>query len=333
MSGRGLTLVTGASGLVGQHVVRRLLKEGYGVRAMLMPGDGAKTLSGLEIERVEGDILKPETLPRAMKGCRFLFHIAATTLEWAKDRRLIYNINVQGPRNVHSAALAAGIERAVHVSSCAAIGSATDPDHPADEETIYDHWDVDSPYFHSKLLGEKEAMQWALRGLDLVIVNPHQVIGAGDAGPSVTGGFLLKFARGQVPFYIDAWTNWIDARALAWGMVRALEKGRKGERYILAGPPIHVRDMLELMEKITGKKAPTLMIPQPVIAAGAFVMESIAEHVTHQTPMVSVGMAQVLKKTAVVSHEKARRELGFEPPYIEEAIRLALDWFRKEGML
>ncbi|MEO8891249.1 MAG: hopanoid-associated sugar epimerase, partial [Coleofasciculaceae cyanobacterium] len=262
--------VTGGTGFIGANLVRLLVQEGYQVRALVRASSNLDNLRDLDVEVVKGD-LNDLDLWQQMQGCQVLFHVAAHYSLWQSDRQLLYDHNVLGTRNVLAAARKAKIERTVYTSSVAAIGVGAgkiiNETHQSPIEKLVGH------YKKSKFLAEQEAMQAVQAGQDIVVVNPSSPIGAFDIKPTPTGDIILRFLRRQMPFYLDTGLNFIDVRDVARGHLLALEKGQKGDRYILGNENLTLKQILDQLAEITGLKAPQNSIPPWIPLSVAWIDE------------------------------------------------------------
>lgn len=314
-------LVTGASGFLGWHVARLLTERGYSVRALVRPGS---RLAGLDAEAVTGDLRDPQSLERAVAGCGLVFHVAADYRLWAKDPRELYRSNVDGTRALLEAARRAGVERAVYTSTVGCIGI---PRHGlGDEGTPVSLQEMAGDYKRSKFLAEQIAQEFARQGFPVVIVNPTAPVGDHDVKPTPTGQTILDFLRGRMPAFIDTGLNIVDARDTAEGHLLACERGHAGERYILGSENLTLAQILQLLAKITGRKAPSLRLPYTVAYCAGVCSTAWAE-VTGAPPRVPIDAVRMARKKMWVSHEKAHRELGFAPAPAETALRRAAEWF------
>lgn len=314
-------LVTGASGFLGWHVARILSERGYSVRALVRPGS---RLSELDAEPVTGDLRDPHSLERAVAGCGSVFHVAADYRLWAKDPRELYRSNVDGTRALLKAAREAGVERFVYTSTVGCIGIPHDG--LGDENTPVSLAEMAGDYKRSKFLAEQVALEFACDGFPVVIVNPTAPVGDHDVKPTPTGQTVLDFLNGKMPAFIDTGLNIVDARDTAEGHLLAFERGRAGERYILGSENLTLAQILQVLAKITGRKAPTLRLPYAVAYCAGVCSTAWAE-VTGVPPRVPIEAVRMARKRMWVSHEKARRELGFEPAPAETALRHAAEWF------
>ena len=314
--------VTGASGFLGWHIARVLLERSIPVRALVRPG---ARVEGLEVETATGDLRDAASLERAVNGCSLVFHAAADYRLWAKDPSELYRSNVEGTRHLLEAARAAGVERVVYTSTVGCIGIPKDG--IGDETTPVTLADMQGDYKRSKVLAERAALEFAAEGLDVVIVNPTAPVGDHDVKPTPTGKIVLDFLHGAMPAFIDTGLNVVDARDTAEGHWQACQKGRRGERYILGSENLTLAQILQKLAWITGTKAPRVRLPYAV-AYGAGACSTAWAEVTGRPPRVPLDAVRMARKKMWVSHEKARRELGFEPGPAEDALARAVEWFR-----
>src|SRR3954447_13890515 len=315
-------LVTGASGFLGWHVARVLVERGHTVRALVRPGSKA---AGLDVEEVTGDLRDAASVERAAAGCGTVFHVAADYRLWAKDPSDLYRSNVDGTRNVLTAARMAGVERVVYTSTVGCIGIPHDG--VGDETTPVSLADMAGDYKRSKFLAEQVVMEFARDGFPVVIVNPTAPIGDHDVKPTPTGKIVVDFLNGDMPAFIDTGLNVVDVRDTAEGHLLACERGRAGERYILGAENLTLAQILQKLAGITGRKAPTTRLPYAVAyCAGA--CSTAWAGLTGTPPRVPLDAVRMARKKMWVTHEKAHRELGFNPGPAETALRRAVDWFR-----
>jgi dihydroflavonol-4-reductase len=314
-------LVTGASGFLGWHVARLLIERGYSVRALARPGS---SVADLPVEIATGDLRDPDSLERAVAGCGLVYHVAADYRLWAKNPRELYDSNVEGTRHLLAASQQAGVERIVYTSTVGCIGVPHDG--IGDETTPVSLADMAGDYKRSKFLAEQVALEFARGGLPVVIVNPTAPIGDHDVKPTPTGKIVLDFLNGDMPAFIDTGLNVVDVRDTAAGHLLACEHGRPGERYILGSENLTLAQILQKLAAITGRKAPTMKLPYAV-AYAAGVCSTAWAGVTGRPPRVPLAAVRMARKKMWVTHEKARRELGFEPGPAEAALRRAVEWF------
>ncbi|ABG52392.1 NAD-dependent epimerase/dehydratase [Trichodesmium erythraeum IMS101] len=316
--------VTGASGFIGANLVRLLLQQGYAVRSLVRPTSRLDNLQGLDIEVVVGD-LNDSYLFELIEGCQVLFHVAAHYSLWQKDKELLYKNNVLGTRNVLAAARRAKIERTVYTSSVAAIGVGV-------SSTVVDET-YQSPlkklvgdYKKSKFLAEQEAMRAVTLGQDVVIVNPTAPVGAWDIKPTPTGDIIVRFLRRQMPVYVDTGLNIIDVRDVAWGHLLALERGKSGDRYILGNQNLTLKELLDLLQEVTGLPAPRQTIPIWLPLTIAWVDEKILAPLGKQ-PSIPLDGVRMSQKKMYYDASKAIKKLGLPQSSIRVALENAINWF------
>ena len=326
-----LNLVTGATGFVGSAVARALLARGRRVRVLARPNSDRRNLAGLAVEIAEGAMEDPCSLARAVAGCRYVYHVAADYRIWVPDPAPMFRANVDGTRDLLTAALEAGAERVVYTSSVATLGLV--PGGSADEETPSSLDDMIGPYKRSKFAAEEVARELARkRGLPVVIVNPSTPVGPGDIKPTPTGRLIVEAARGQMPAFVDTGLNIVHVDDVAEGHLAAAENGRIGERYILGGENMALAEILAEVAQTAGRRPPRLRVPHSVlfpVAVGA----ELAARVTGRDPFVTLDGVRMSRKKMYFSSEKASRELGYRSRPAREAIADAVGWFRENGYL
>ena len=315
-------LVTGASGFIGWHVARLLVERGHRVRALVRP---SSRVEELEVERVTGDLRDPDSLARAAEGCGLIFHVAADYRLWARRPAELYQSNVEGTRNLLAVARNAGVERVVYTSTVGCIGIP--PGGVGDENTPVGLQEMAGDYKRSKFLAEQAALEYARGGLPVVIVNPTAPVGDHDVKPTPTGKIVVDFLHRDMPAFIDTGLNVVDVRDTALGHLLACEKGKPGERYILGSENLSLAEILAMLARITGRKAPTVKLPYAV-AYGAGMASTAWARVTGRPPRVPLEAVRMARKKMWVSHEKARQELGFQPGPAEAALARAVKWFQ-----
>ncbi len=320
-------LVTGATGFVGSAVARLLLRRGFAVRALVRNTSDLSNLHGLNVELAQGDLTARHTLCSALKNCDCLFHVAADYRLWLPRPDEIYANNVQGTVNIMKAAMEEGIERIVYTSSVATLGLNRDGS-PATEDTPVSLSDMIGHYKRSKFLAEQEVRRLVLeQGLQAVIVNPSTPVGPGDIRPTPTGRMILEAAQGKMPAFVDTGLNIVHVDDVAMGHLLAFEKGVVGERYILGGENMTLRDIFAVIAEITGRKPPRISLPHNLILPVAYIAEAMAR-VTGREPMVTVDGVQLAKKKMFFSTEKAETVLGYRHGPARKALEDAVAWFR-----
>jgi dihydroflavonol-4-reductase len=315
-------LVTGVSGFLGWHVARKLIGRGYRVRGLVRAGSRVRELD--EIETITGDLRDPESLERAVHGCGLVFHVAADYRLWARDAEEMYRSNVDGTRNVLTAARRAGVERVVYTSTVGCIGFPAEG--VGDETTAVGLDDMSGPYKRSKFLAEQAALEFAATGLPVIVVNPTAPIGDHDFKPTPTGKIVVDFLRGALPAFVDTGLNLVDAGDVAEGHLLACEHGRVAERYILGSENLTLREILRRLAAISGRPAPKVQIPYAVAYAAGAVSTGLAK-VTGREPAVPLDAVRMARKKMWVTHAKAAAELGYAPGPTERALRNAVEWF------
>jgi dihydroflavonol-4-reductase len=318
--------VTGGTGFVGANLVRSLLDQNYQVRALVRPQSCTDNLYGLDIETVVGDFHTPN-LSQQMAGCDVLFHCGALYSLWQRDAKALYHENVLGTQKILAAAREAGIERTVYTSSVAAIGVG-DSQKPVDETHQSPLNKLIGAYKKSKYLAEQEAHKAVKLGQDIVIVNPSTPIGPWDRKPTPTGDIIVRFLRRQMPAYVDTGLNFIDVRDVAQGHILALEKGKRGDRYILGNQNLTLKTFLEYLAEITGIPAPTQTVPLWLPLTVAWLDETLLAPLG-KAPSVPLDGVRMSQHPMYYSASKAVRELGLPQSDIKGAIQDAVKWYEQ----
>ena len=327
-----LVLVTGGSGFLGSAVVRTLLARGSRVRALVRSSSPPDNLRALDCETVAGDLTDQESLKAAMRGVRYLFHVAADYRFWARDPSVILRVNVGGTSSLMQEALLAGVERIVYTSSVAAlkVAGAT---MPVDETAPLAPDEAIGAYKRSKTLAEREVERMILRDrLPAIIVNPTTPIGPRDIRPTPTGRILLDAARGRIPAFVDTGLNFAHVDDIAEGHLLAFERGRIGERYILGGENVLLRDLLAGIAGLSGRRAPRISLPRLPLYPLAFGAEAVAR-LTGKEPLLTLDGLRMSRYRMFFTSAKAERELGYRSRPYQEGVADALTWFRKAGYL
>lgn len=325
-----VTVVTGGTGFVGAAVIRHLVAAGHRVRALARPTSDRRLLADLPVEVVEGDLADARSLDRALRGCGWLFHAAALYSLWARDRRLFYEINVEGTRRVLQAASEAGARRIVYTSTVGALGIPREGT-PGTEGTPVSLADMVGDYKRSKFLAEEVARGFARQGLAVVIVNPSAPVGPGDIKPTPTGQMIVDFLRGRMWAYLPTGLNLVDVEDVAAGHLLAAERGKVAERYILGNRNLALREIFEMLGRIAGIRPPQLKVSPGLILPLARLSEWIADHLTGRAPAIPVDAVRMAQKTMFFDPGKAIRELGLSQSPVEEALARAVAWFRAKG--
>jgi dihydroflavonol-4-reductase len=321
--------VTGATGFIGASLVRELLKDGCQVRALARPKSDRRNLDGLDLEVCEGDLRDRESLRRGLKGCEVLYHAAADYRLWTKNPASMYEINVEGTRNILGAALEAGVGRVVYTSSVGTLGNPGDG-LPGNEATPVSFSHMVGHYKKSKFLAEREAEGFLKKGLPLVIVNPSTPVGRLDIKPTPTGKIIVDFLNGKMPAYLDTGLNIIDVEDCARGHLLAADKGRIGEKYILGNENLTLQGIFAKLGRITGLEPPRVKLPYTPILMAAYVNEAISA-ITGKEPLIPLAGVQMAGKFMYFDATKAVRELGLPQHPVDDALRKAVEWFQANG--
>jgi dihydroflavonol-4-reductase len=325
------TLLTGATGFVGSAVARALVARGHRLRVLVRPTSDRRNLAGLDVEPVVGDLTDPASLARAAEGCRYVVHVAADYRIWVPDRDVMRRANIDGTVAMLRAAETAGAERIVYCSSVAALGLTADGT-PADETTPVDPAALVSTYKRSKYEAEQAALELARQGAPVVIVNPAAPVGPRDIKPTPTGRMIQDAAAGRTPAYVDTGLNIVHVDDVADGHMLALERGRVGERYILGGENLTLRDLLTLIAQVVGHRPPAIRLPLPALWPVALAMEAVGR-VSRFEPRVTRDTLRMARKKMFFSSAKAMGELGYAPRPAARAVEDAVAWLRAEGRL
>ena len=322
--------VTGATGFLGSHVARVLSSQGADLRLLVRSGSNLKNLNGMKAETATGDLRDVPSLERAMSGCDTVFHVAADYRLWVRDPNEMYRTNVAGTRAMLEAARKLAIRRMVYTSSVATIGFRSDG-RAADEDSPVSLADMIGHYKRSKFMAEQIAMEAGRAGMQVVTVNPTTPIGEQDVKPTPTGRIVVDFLQRKFPAYVETGLNLVDVRECALGHVAALEKGRRGERYILGGEDLTLKQILDKLGQITGLPSPKIKLPYVVAFAAGIVDEAVTGLLLRREPRATVDTVRMGKKKMFASSAKAERELGWKVVPVDDALRRAVEWFRTNG--
>lgn len=328
-------LVTGATGFIGSNLVHELIARGHSVRTLARKHSDRRALEGADCEWIEGDVTDPEAVRRAVQGCDWVFHVAASYHLWMPDYRPMFATNVEGTRNVIEAATRAGCRRIVHTSTVGCIGLPKKQNGrwiPSDETTPVSAAQMSNPYKLSKWQAEQIALQWARAGSPVVIVNPSAPIGPRDVKPTPTGKIVVDFLNRAMPAYVDTGLNWVHVRDVAVGHILAAERGRLGERYILGHAEGNwtLRQTLQVLSDLTGLPAPRLRIPWWVAFMFAWLDERRAA-LTGRPPRAPLAGVRMARYHMFFNPARAIRELGLPQTPPRQAFADAIEWFRAHG--
>ncbi|MCX6333818.1 MAG: NAD-dependent epimerase/dehydratase family protein [Bacteroidia bacterium] len=322
-------LLTGADGFLGSNIVRELLARGYLVRAFIESGKNLFTLKGLDIELVSGDILSPADVMNAAEGCNYIIHAAASTSLWPPRSEITRRVNIDGTRNIIEAALIKGSERLIHIGTANSFGFGS-KSNPGDESKPYKAFRYKTDYIDSKYEAHKLVLDSVTgHGLNAVVLNPTFMLGAYDSKPS-SGAMILAVAGGKVPGYTRGGRNYIYVKDAAKGVVNALEKGEKGESYILGNQNLSYREIFSLIAETIGAKKPGTYIP-PALSLGLGSILTLFSKITGKAPLVSLAMARISNDEHYFTAAKARTKLDLPQTDIRTAIVNAFAWFKENN--
>ena len=323
-------LVTGATGFVGSHVARALAEQGANLRLLVRPNSNKKNLEDLNADLVTGDLRDPASLEKGAAGCDVVFHVAADYRLWVRDPDEMYRANVEGTRAILAAARKNNVRRVVYTSSVATMGF-TSNGQPADENSPVSLKNMIGPYKRSKFMAEQVAIEAAHAGQDVVIVNPTTPVGERDIKPTPTGRIVIDFLKKKFPAYVDTGLNLVDVQECARGHIAALEKGRSGERYILGGENLTLKQILDKLAAITGLPSPKIKVPYVLALATGVVDEIVTGRIRGREPRATIDAVRMGRKKMFASSAKAERELGWRVLPVDDALRRAVTWFRENG--
>jgi dihydroflavonol-4-reductase len=318
------TLVTGAAGFLGSHVTRQLVARGEEVRVLLRPSSQNRAIADLPLEYVTGDLRDAASLARAMKGVRRVFHVAADYRLWAKRSREIYDSNVGGTKNVLAAAKRAGVEQLIYTSTVATIAV----DRPAlpNESTDAKLEEMVGHYKRSKWMAEREALNAAKEGLPVIVAMPTTPVGPWDWKPTPTGKLIVDFLNGKMPGYVETGLNFVGVEECAAGHLLVAEKGKVGQRYLLGGENLTLKQVLDILANITGLPAPKLKIPHG-LALGVAYASTIFSRLILKEPGIPVEGVKIAQHMMFVDCSRSQRELGFKASPVAAALERAVRWY------
>jgi dihydroflavonol-4-reductase len=322
--------VTGATGFVGSHVARILAEQGADLRLLIRSSSDPRNILGLNADHVVGDLRDPASIETGVAGCDVVFHVAADYRLWVRDPEQMYRANVEGTRAILAAARKNGVRRVVYTSSVATMGF-TSNGRPADEDSPVSLDRMIGPYKRSKFMAEELALGAGRSGMDVVVVNPSTPVGEQDIKPTPTGRIVVDFLKKKFPAYVDTGLNLVDVTECARGHVAALEKGRSGERYILGGENLTLKQILDKLAAITGLPSPQVKVPYAVALVAAVVDEVVTGRILGREPRATIDAVRMGRKKMFVSCAKAERELGWKTVPVDDALRRAVEWFQANG--
>ena len=322
--------VTGATGFVGSHVAQELSRHGADLRILIRSSSKLGNLEGIPAETVVGDLLQVDALGSALAGCDAVMHVAADYRLWVTDPEKMHATNVIGTRELLRLAREQGVPRVVYTSSVATMGFFSDG-RLCDEATPVSLANMIGHYKRSKYQAEQEAVAAARAGQQVIILNPTTPIGSGDIKPTPTGRIIVDFLKRKFPAYMDTGLNLVDVDEVARTHVKALTAGQPGERYILGGENLTLKQLLDKMSAITGLPSPTMRVPHSVAMMFALWDQTFTGKLLGREPRATVEAVRMGKKMMFVSSAKAERDLGFRVVPVYAALRSAIDWFRANG--
>jgi dihydroflavonol-4-reductase len=318
------TLVTGAAGFLGSHITRQLVARGEDVRVLLRPSSQNRAIADLPLEYVTGDLRDAASLDRAMKNVRRVFHAAADYRLWAKRSPEIYDSNVGGTKNVLAAAKRAGVEQFIYTSTVATI--AVDRPQLPNESTDAKLEEMVGHYKRSKWMAEREALDAAKDGLPVIVAMPTTPVGPWDWKPTPTGKIILDFLNGKMPGYVETGLNFVGVEECAAGHLLVADKGKTGERYLLGGENLTLKQMLDTLAKITGLPAPSLKIPHG-LALGVAYASTVFSRMIGRAPGITIEGVKIAQHMMFVNCTRAQRELGFKAGSVAAALERAVRWY------
>ncbi len=324
------TLVTGAAGFLGSHVTRQLVARGATVRVLMRPSSNNRAISDLPLEYVTGDLRDAASLERALNGVRQVFHVAADYRLWARHPQEIYDSNVGGTKNLLGAAKQARVEQLIYTSTVASI--AVDRPELPNESTDSKLEEMIGHYKRSKWMAEQEVLQAAKEGFPAIVAMPTTPVGPWDWKPTPTGKIILDFLNGKMPGYVETGLNFVAVEECAAGHLLVAERGVVGERYLLGGENLTLKELLDTLAKITGLPAPTRRIPHSLALSVAYV-ESAFSWLVRKEPQIPVEGVKIAQHKMFVDCSRAQRELGFQPGPVAAALERAVRWYQANGYL
>lgn len=323
-------LVTGATGFVGSHVAQLLCAQGAQVRVLVRPTSRMENIADLKADRVTGDLRDLDSLRKATQGCDFVFHVAADYRLWVRDPEEMYRSNVEGTRAIIRAAQENNVRRVIYTSSVATMGFTT-AGHIADETSPVTLEDMVGPYKRSKFMAEQIALEAGRNGANAVVVNPTTPIGDQDIKPTPTGRIIVDFLRRKFPAYVDTGLNVVDVKDVARGHLLAMEKAVPGQRYILGGENLTLKQILDRLSALTGLPSPTMKVPHAVALGFAVFDQFFTGIIMRKEPRATIDAVRMGRKKMFASSVKAERQLGYKAGPVDDALRRAISWFQAHG--
>jgi dihydroflavonol-4-reductase len=323
-------LITGATGFVGSHLAGFLTRQGFHVVALVRRESDTSWLRTIGVELAVGDVRDYDSLHRALKGCRELYHAAADYRLWVPDPKRMYETNVQGTINVMEAALGRGIEKVVYTSTVGVLAASRDGKH-SDEESPVGIGDMVGHYKKSKFIAEREVRRFIEKGLPVVIVNPSTPIGSMDRKPTPTGKMIVDFLNGKIPAYLDTGLNFVDVEDVAAGHWLAAREGKVGRRYILGNKNITLGEFFASIARIAGRTPPKVRLPYLPVLLAAYVDEAISRCIRGRQPAIPLTGVRMAGKYMFFDCSRAAKELHLPQSPVEAALKKAIEWFQGSG--
>ncbi len=323
-------LVTGATGFVGSHVARFLVSQGADLRLLVRTSSNTGNIAELKADRITGDLRDADSLKKAVEGCEFVFHVAADYRLWVRNPEEMYRSNVEGTRAIIRASQAAGVRRVIYTSSVATMGF-TRTGQIVDEDSPVSLSDMVGHYKRSKFLAEQVALEAGQKGANVVVVNPTTPVGERDIKPTPTGRIIVDFLKRKFPAYVDTGLNLVDVAEVARGHVLAMERAVSGQRYILGGVDLTLKQILDKLSALTNLPAPTLRVPHLVALGFAAFDQFFTGVIFRKEPRATIDAVRMGRKKMFASSAKAERELGYKIVPIEDALSRAIHWFSTHG--
>ena len=330
MADRPITLLTGGTGFVGAHIARLLVERGDRIRVLCRENSDRSLLVDHDVEWQIGDLGDSESLKRAVEGCRKVYHCAADYRLFARKPAQMYSINVDGTESLLEACRSQGVEKIVYTSSVAAL-AVPNPGRVSDESSVTTVKKVVGHYKRSKFLAQELVLEAAAAGLPVVLVNPSTPVGPGDIKPTATGKIVVDFLNGRMPAYLETGLNLVPVEDVARGHLLAEKLGKNGRLYILGHLNMTLREILEMLQAITGLKAPKLKIPYPVAWTAGWVDTIVEGYLLGRDPQIPIEGVKMARRKMFFDSQRAHRELGFQPGSVKSALTRAVDWFVAQG--
>ena len=322
--------VTGATGFVGSHVASMLAEQGADLRLLVRPSSNLQNIASLKADIATGDLSDVQSLRRGMEGCELVFHVAADYRFWVRDPETMYRANVEGTRSTLRTAQESGVRRVVYTSTVATMGF-TSNGQPCDENSPVCLDDMIGHYKRSKFMAEQAVLEAARAGASVVLLNPTAPVCEQDIKPTPTGRIIVDFLNRKFPAYVDTGLNLVDVREVARVHVAAAEKAKPGERYIVGGENLTLKQILDKLSAISGIPAPSRKVPHAVALGFAACDELITGRLRGREPRATIDAVRMGRKKMFASSGKAESDLGYRVVPIDSALRRAVEWYKSHG--